>query len=470
MLPEVFIDRMKVLLGEEFDQFLACYQDHPQIGLRVNTLKINVGDFHGISPFKLSPIPWTGEGFFLPEGCRPGTHPYHAAGLYYLQEPSAMAVTELLDPQPGERILDLAAAPGGKTTHIASKMKQQGILVANDIHAHRVRDLFNNLERWGAKNTLVLNETPERLADHFGPFFDKVLLDAPCSGEGMFRKDRPATYEWSPSMVESCARRQDILIRHSARLVRPGGRLIYATCTFAPEENEGVIFRFLQAHPDFKIEKIENRAGFSEGVPGWIPEAFELGEGRGVDELACTVRIWPHKVPGEGHFIAVLKRSEDLLSNPTNPNPFQLFPPKGDPLSYYRTFERETLDCDIPIDRFSLHGNHLYRVPVGAPDLQGLRVVHWGWWLGTMKSKRFEPSQAFVMALSPGDIQQVSDFPLEDPSLLGYLRGEVLVEPGEDGWVMVAVDGYPLGWAKRVNNRLKPHFPRWLRLVGGSSW
>lgn len=271
-------------------------------------------------------------------------------------------------------------------------------------------------------------------------------------------------------MVVSCARRQDILLKYSARLVRPGGRLVYATCTFAPEENEAVVYRFLLTHPDFELEIVENRAGFSEGIPQWVPEAFERSKVEKVDELAHTVRIWPHKAPGEGHFIAAMKKSERLINNPPNLKPFQMSSPMGNTLLYYREFTRETLDCDIPMDRFSLHGNHLYQVPVGAPDLHGLRVVHWGWLVGTIKSKRFEPSQAFVMALNPRRMQQVSNFSIVDPSLIGYLRGEVVGEHGRDGWVMVAVDGYPLGWAKRVKNRLKPHFPRWLRLVGESSW
>ncbi len=466
MLPDDFLDRMKVFLGEEFAPFLTSFKDASSLGLRVNTLKLCVGEFLKISPYSLHTIPWTGEGFTLPLDSRPGTHPYHAAGLYYLQDPSAMAVTELLDPQPGDRILDLAAAPGGKTTHIAAKMNQQGLLVANDINTSRSRDLYHNLERWGARNTVVLNETSQRLATHFGPFFDKVLLDAPCSGEGMFRKDPKAIYEWSPKMVVSCANRQDLILAEAAKLVRSGGRLVYATCTFAPEENEGTVFRFLQVHPEFAIERIEVKDGFSSGRPEWISQNSSSGSNVNILDLRQTVRLWPHKAPGEGHFIAVLRKNATPPLLHTFPKPFQISSLIGNLRFDYETFAAETLQGNLPLQRLSLHGSHLYQIPNAAPDLHGLRVIHWGWWLGTFKTRRFEPSQALVMALTPTDLCQVYDFQIDDSALMSYLRGQVLVEPGPDGWIMISVDGYPLGWAKRVKNRLKPHFPRWLRMVG----
>lgn len=466
MLPHDFIERMKVLLGEESDAFLASYKEPPSSGLRVNTLKVSPEAFSQISPFPLTPIPWTKVGFTLPPECRPGTHPYHTAGLYYLQDPSAMAVTEVLDPQPGERILDLAAAPGGKTTHIAARMENQGLLVANDINYSRVRDLYNNIERWGAQNIVVVNETPQRLADHFGPFFDKVLVDAPCSGEGMFRKDPDAIYEWNPRMVESCANRQDEILDDAARMVRPGGRLVYSTCTFAPEEDESSVWRFLRTNPNFDLEEVDQREGFYPGRPDWFMEHDPAVIEAGPEILSRTIRLWPHLGPGEGHFIAVMHNKEVPAKSHYSPKYLQRSTLSREFKAYFEAFAKETLNTDVFADELSLQGAFLYRVPADMPELQGLRVIHWGSWLGVFKTRRFEPSQAFVMGLSPEDVRHVCDFPLEDPRLESYLRGEVLSQSGPDGWIMVAVDGYPLGWAKRVQSRLKPRFPRWLRLVG----
>ncbi|MCJ7703754.1 MAG: RsmB/NOP family class I SAM-dependent RNA methyltransferase [Anaerolineales bacterium] len=439
---------MKKLLGDEFDSFMASYDSPSSIGLRVNSLKLSPGEFSSLSPFPLTSIPWTQSGFTLPIDSRPGKHPYHAAGLYYLQDPSAMAVAELLDPQPGDRVLDLAAAPGGKSTHMAAKMGNQGLLVANDIHPRRVRDLSKNLERWGAQNTVVLNETPSRLVEHFGAYFDKVLVDAPCSGEGMFRKDPASRQEWTPKFVESCAVRQDGILRDAARLVRPGGRLGYATCTFAPEEDEGTIGRFLDEHPDFEIAHLPSYQGFSASH---------------IPKLADTVRIWPHKAPGEGHFIAILQRKDNSDSALSRPPERWSGSNSGDWQPDFDSFTKATLKWKPPRNRLSLQGAYLYLIPEDVPELGGLRVVHWGWWLGTVKVKRFEPAHGLAMALRPGDFQDV--FPLEagDPRTMAYLHGDVFPSPGPKGWVLVTVDGFPLGWGKRVQNRLKSHSPKWLR-------
>ena len=248
---------MHRLLGDEFTPFLARYDQPASVGLRVNTLKLLPEAFQALSPFSLSPIPWCPAGF---ESCsaisvtgaaQPGKHPYHAAGLYHLQEPSAMAVAGLLDPQPGERVLDLSAAPGGKATHLSALMQNEGLLVANEIHPRRAWELFENTERWGARNVAITNATPRQLADHFGEFFDKVLVDAPCSGEGMFRKSEASRREWSPELAQSCAIRQGAILDQAARLVRPGGKLAYSTCTFAPEENESANAGFLEKHLEF---------------------------------------------------------------------------------------------------------------------------------------------------------------------------------------------------------------------------
>ncbi len=445
---------MQALLGDEFPVFLASYEQPPSVGLRVNTLKLSPEAFQQIAPFPLKPIPWVAAGFTLPPEARPGKHPYHTAGLYYLQDPAAMAVAELCAPRPGERVLDLAAAPGGKTTHLAALMQGRGLLVANDLHPRRVQTLAKNVERWGVSNVIVLNETPPRLAAHFGAFFDRVLVDAPCSGEGMFRKDPAARGEWSPKLVKSCAVRQDAILADAARLVRPGGWLVYATCTFAPEEDEGTLARFLAAHPDYDLIVAPDHPGFSPGRPEWIaaPEA----------RLARPVRLWPHHAPGEGHFIALLRRAESTAPPAHTPasQPRSLPRPAAED---FAAFAAAALRWEPPRERLALFGSHLYLLLEDCPALQGLRVVHWGWWLGNARKNRFEPAHALAAGLKGEHARLTLPLTPEDPALKAYLRGEVVASPGEDGWVLVTVDGFPLGWGKRVQGRLKPRLPKWLR-------
>lgn len=459
MLPSAFLDRMKAILGEEYKTFLAHYEQPPSVGLRVNTLKLSPGEFSTISPFPLEPIPWTDSGFLLPPDSRPGKHPYHAAGLYYLQDPSAMAVVECLDPQPGDRVLDLSAAPGGKSTHLAAKLGGQGLLVANDIHPGRVRDLANNLERWGSQNVVVLNETPSRLAAHFGPYFDKVLVDAPCSGEGMFRKDLASRQEWSPKLVESCAIRQDAILRDAATLVRHGGYLGYATCTFSPEEDEGTVTRFLQENPDFDLVDISSLWVISPAFKDWVRVNYE-------PEITQTLRLWPHISPGEGHFVAVFQKSgtectTSALSQSPRPSPSLT----REVQSLLDSFLEDTMNWRPHSEKLDLRGTYVYQRPDVMLELKGLRVIHWGFWLGTLKVKRFEPSHALALGLQHGDFRSVVDLPADDPRALAYLHGEVLPLSGPNGWVVMMVDGYPLGWGKRVQNRVKSQSPKWLRWI-----
>ena len=272
--PPEFLQKMRHLLGADYDAFAASYEQEAQVGLRVNTLKVNAADFNSIAPFALTPVgAYEPSGFRVTDDSQPGRHPYHAAGLYYMQEPSAMAVAALLDPQPGEWVLDLAAAPGGKATHLIARMGDEGLLVANDVDRARARDLAENLERWGARNVLITNNTPEQLAAHFGAVFDRVLVDAPCSGEGMFRKQ--GGFAWSETMVLACARRQTAILETAVSLLRPGGVLAYATCTFAPEEDEGVIGRFLAQHPDFTwmscwLRAMRRANSSGSAAKGWL--------------------------------------------------------------------------------------------------------------------------------------------------------------------------------------------------------
>ncbi|MEY8744851.1 RsmF rRNA methyltransferase first C-terminal domain-containing protein [Bacillales bacterium AN1005] len=309
-LPLKFAERMKTLLGNEFEQFMSSYDQSPHAGLRVNTLKISMESFEQLAPFDLRPIPWCGTGFYVPHGVKPGLHPYYHAGLYYIQEPSAMAPVELLGVQPGDRVLDLCAAPGGKSTQIAAKLQGKGVLVTNDIHAERTKALAKNVELYGVRNAVVLNESPERIAGAFEHYFDKVLIDAPCSGEGMFRKDEDMVKSWEDHSIDKCVLMQRDILETAARLLAPGGTIVYSTCTFAPEENEAMIAEFLKLNPDFVVKDIPKETGFQPGRPDWVRQTMpETAQETALvlDQVAGTARLWPHLLEGEGHYVAVLQ-------------------------------------------------------------------------------------------------------------------------------------------------------------------
>ena len=461
IIPPAFLARMERWLGDEYPAFLASYDQPATSGLRANTLKIAPEALRERLPFALEPLAWPPAAFRVSDEEQPGRHPYHAAGLYYLQDPSAMSVAALLAPQPGERVLDLAAAPGGKATHLASLLANQGLLVANEIHPRRVWDLAENLERWGARNAAITAETPERLAERFPDFFDRVLLDAPCSGEGMFRKSDAARREWAAELVLGCANRQTGILDAAARMLRPGGLLAYSTCTFAAEEDEGTVARFLETHADFEPVEPARQAGFAPGRPEWLGN--EKGGEAARDGLGRAVRLWPHTGPGEGHFIALLRRCEREAHEDLPGWRLPKLPVEA--TRFYETFCREHLQRAPATERLALAGSYLYQVPAGLPDLGGLRFIHPGWWLGTLKKGRFEPSQGLAMGLSPADVRRVANLDSAAPQVLTYLRGESLPNAGADGWVLVTVDGFPLGWGKRVQGTLKSHYPRGLRRV-----
>ncbi len=352
-------------------------------------------------------------------------------------------------------MLDLAAAPGGKATHLASLTENEGLLYANEVHPKRAWELAANMERWGARNTVITNETPARLASHFGPFFDRVLVDAPCSGEGMFRKSAIARAEWKPELIRPSARRQRSILDQAARLVQTGGLLAYATCTFAPEENEAVIAAFLKKHPEFTLKSISDRPGLSPGNPAWVP-----AEGRN-DDLNRTARIWPHRAPGEGHFVGILKKQgERRHPPPVRPNSGQLPQWAAD---LYGSFCREHLN-GVPTDgRLALVGTYVYALPDDTPDLRGLRVIHPGWWLGRVKKRRFEPSHALALGLHAPEAGDTVDFKPDDTRLAAYLRGEAIENTGRSRWVLITVDGFAVGWARRVHGLLKSRYPHGLR-------
>jgi len=440
MIPAQFEEKMRRLLGQEAAAFFAAYDRPRAVGLRRNPLRPEIA----LPDFGLEPVRWCPTGYFYDPDCRPGLHPYHEAGLYYLQEPSAMAPAELLDPQPGERILDLCAAPGGKSTQLAGKLLGQGLLICNEIVPNRAKILSRNLERMGVRNALVLSETPQRLAQRLGGFFDRVLVDAPCSGEGMFRKEAAAVTDWSPDTVSMCAARQQEVLSAAARMLRPGGRLCYSTCTFSPEENEQVIAAFLRENPDFSLETVD-APWFAPGRPEWAD---------GNPDLARCFRLWPQDLRGEGHFAAVLRREGAPATQNWTPQNAQELPREA------AQALRELLS-EPPEGPCLAFGDTWYRIPEGTPDLAGLRVLRAGLELGTIQKGRFTPAHA--LALACGAAQTV-DFDPADPAIAKYLRGETI--PGTiRGWCTVRAGGLALGWAKGSDGVLKNHFPKGLRWV-----
>lgn len=458
-LPPAFLDRMQTLLGADYPAFLASYDQPPHTGLRVNTLKLTPQHFTALSPFPLEPVPWCPSGFRLEgsDAARPGKHPYHAAGLYYLQEPSAMAVAEVAAPRPGQRVLDLAASPGGKSTHLASLLAGQGLLWANEIRTKRLPQLTGNLERWGLRNAVISNEPPERLADRLPGFFDLVVVDAPCSGEGMFRREPDVRAEWDAAQIAGYAERQRLIMRFAARLVRPGGALLYSTCTFNPDENERLIASFLEHRDDFQADSLIP-------LPGLSP-ALNISAGGSDYALACSARLWPHHCPGEGHFLARLRRvdGDEPSFQPYRPAPLPRPVEK-----HMQDFFGINLISDYQSLFFTLSspvllGDHLHALPAGLPDLHGLRVTQPGWHIGYLRKDRFEPSHALALTLSAADFVRTLDLPAADSRLSAYLRGETLASEGEDGWLAVCVDGFPLGWGKRVKGVIKNHYPSGLR-------
>lgn len=492
MLPEQFLSRMQTMLGEEYPAFLNSLEGENYKALRVNTRKTTVEAFLESSPFSLRRVPWTENGFYYETGSHPGKHPYHEAGAYYIQEPSAMAPVPFLRVKPGERVLDLCAAPGGKTTQIADYMQGEGILISNEIHPARAKILSENVERMGIPNAIVTNETPQRLAGIFTGYFDKILVDAPCSGEGMFRKNEEACSEWSEENVALCAERQDEVLSCAADMLRPGGRLVYSTCTFAPAENEGTISRFLKAHPEFYIVKEEMPEGFVSGMSDVVEDAAE--------DIAGTMRLMPHKVQGEGHFLAVLaSRGEEQVYLRNSKNGLEKSIPEKE-YSEYIAFKEQFIYKENRKGTYLRFGEQLYVGPADMPALKGLKVLRPGLHLGTLKKNRFEPSHALALYLKPEEVTQYMNLTMEAVSddlkgqdgrqplsgqtgreALQFLGGQTLVledeqkglkvqcgkdnsvADGAKGWCLVCVDGYSLGWGKLAGSILKNHYPKGLR-------
>ncbi|NSW89221.1 MAG: RsmF rRNA methyltransferase first C-terminal domain-containing protein [Firmicutes bacterium] len=469
-LPDEFLEKMKALMNEkEYEEFVLSFDMPRHYGLRVNTLKTSVSRFIEISPFKLEKVPWTKDGFYYNEGDNPGKHPFYHAGLYYIQEPSAMLPAEVLDAKPGEYILDLCAAPGGKTVQIAAGMMGEGLLVANDSNPARVKVLVKNIELCGIRNAIVTNELPCNLAVKFPEFFDKILVDAPCSGEGMFRKDENAVKSWGKYKCEDCFDIQKDILESADKMLKPGGRLVYSTCTFSLEENEEVISSFLKKHDNYELLEVPLPEGAERGRPEWAG---------GDERIAKAIRLWPHKVRGEGHFVVLLAKkgqNENYLSIQEKHDELKKMLSK-EYLEIFKEFMHNNLNMEIE-GHFTLTGNNLYCLSVPLPDLNGIKVVKFGWYLGRFSKSlmgtnnlknMFEPSHSMIMSLRKGDLKNVADFPSESTEIIKYLKGETLLVGGEKGLIGVCVDGFTVGWAKQTGKMLKNLYPHgWRQIPSG---
>lgn len=428
-LPVEFLARMKETLGDEYEAFLESYDRERAYGLRLNTLKGEVDEIRKKIPFGLEPVAWCDTGFYYEEKERPGKHVYHEAGVYYIQEPSAMITAELAQVVPGDVVLDLCGAPGGKSTQLACKLQGEGLLISNEINGKRAAILSQNMERMGGTNVLVTNESPQRLREGLPSFFDKIVVDAPCSGEGMFKKEPAAVSEWSLENVHNCAQRQAEILDCAAAMLKPGGRLVYSTCTFAREENEESIAEFVKRHPEFQVETMH--------------------------------RIWPHKERGEGHFAAALRKegssgkSEKTVAKGKLDKQLQ---------KQYETFVEENLQVSLkgqPV----LFGEQLYLLPELSPVLHGLKVIRPGLHVGTVKKNRIEPAHALSHALKFGQWKQC--YQVTEQEAVRFLKGETIMAEGlEKGWHLVCFREFPLGFAKYSGGMLKNHYPKGLRIIG----
>lgn len=500
-LPVQYQETMKALLGAEYEEYIKSLRLPVYRGLRVNTSKIEAEEFERISPFPCVKIPWIPNGYYISPEAQASRHPYYAAGLYYLQEPSAMTPARTLPIEPGDRVLDLCAAPGGKATELAARLKGQGLLVANDISNTRARGLLKNLELFGLTNILVTSETPEKLSLYFPEFFDKILVDAPCSGEGMFRKDPSMIKSWQEHGPEHYASLQREILQAAVKMLRPGGMLLYSTCTFHPLENEGSIQFLLDREPQMSVISPEPELVTCFWESGFYPGRPELLDG-GSKELSRCFRLYPHRVKGEGHFLALLKKAGEKVRADRAQETSQSLSPgtaskrqKPKKTSGGKRKEKPTPTEDLtPLREFfaqlrlnsplaqswlpSLESpenplvfgqNQVYLLPEGLPNLQGLRFLRTGCLLGELAKKRFTPSQALAMALGKEDWPFIIDFSSTDPGVFRYLKGETLEEPfisqlserkdvqalRSGGWCLVCVEGFPLGWGKLVNGALR---------------
>ena len=442
MPTEYFEQRERALLGPRYEQLYAAPQQTAERGVTVSALRTTPEQFAQRADFPLEPSPFCKAAFVVHQpDFKPGRHPYHHAGVFYSQEPSASSAAPLLGVQPGMRVLDLCAAPGGKSSQLAAALQGRGVLVSNEYVAARAEILKSNLERMGVSNAVVLNETPARIAEALPEFFDRVLVDAPCSGEGMFRKEPVALQQHCEALVKQCAELGAQILDCAAAALAPGGQLVYSTCTFAPEEDEGSVHRFLERHPDCQI---------AEGIDS---------EGFIHDKEGC-IRLFPHKIEGEGHFAAVITKAGEGYGG------FGLTEKgiKEKDCPEYLSFVKENLK-EKPQGALLKFGEQLYLMPEGFPALKGLKVLRPGLHLGTLKKNRFEPSHALALAMQPQEAFHVAMLSSGSQEIRQYLMGQTFSWGGEKGWYLICVDGYSIGWGKLAGGIMKNHYPKGLRMM-----
>lgn len=463
-LPTVYLREMKTLLKDEFDSFLNSYDEERLSGFRINGLKINKAEFERLINFNapelhIKNIPWCNSGYYYDNQSRPAKLSYYNAGLFYIQEPSAMAPVEYLDIKEGMKVLDLCSAPGGKSTQIATKLGNSGLLVSNDISNHRIKAVLRNIEMMGITNALIMNDSPEKIAVKFSSYFDRILLDVPCSGEGMFRKDPDLIKTYESSKKANPQMQKDIL-GSAASMLKVGGLIMYSTCTFNIDENENQIVQFLKDNPDFRIENIEKDYGFTKGF--------------GLDQ-AC--RLFPHKVNAEGHFLCLIRKVGDSVTKYEHldkksavKEKKQNIPeknkqvPKDELPDQYLEFEKENLNISLQ-GMFTVENNRIYKELDIGVNLRGLKIIRNGLYLGEFKNSSFMPSSAFIMSLKKEDFKNCIDFNVNDENLIKYLKCETIFTDTKDGFVIICVDGFPLGYGKVKNGTLKNYYNKNWRLL-----
>lgn len=468
-IPESFILKMKELLGDELDSFLDCYNGRHNAGLRVNTLKLSSGQFEEIAPVPIERVPWIKNGFYYDESDKASKHPYYYAGMYYIQEPSAMTPASLLPVTPGDRVLDVCAAPGGKTTELGAKLKGKGVLVCNDISNSRAKALLKNVELFGIRNAIVISEAPIKLESAFEGYFDKILVDAPCSGEGMFRKQHTIIKNWEQYGTGYYAKLQREILPSAVKMLRPGGYMIYSTCTFSTEEDEGTLKWLLEQYPEMHVcETADIDAPGFEGFCHARPELVD-----GPDEIRGALRLYPHKIKGEGHFVALLHKdgaSHDAGENGPAESENAVNSYDEAIRKKYKAISGEAFDFlehvgfEIPARTLEVREDRLYMMPDDVPSLKGLRIMRSGLLLGEMKKGRFEPSQALASSLRISEYDNILNLPSDSADVIKYLKCETIDVPEDtaDGYALVCCDGYALGWGKIASGRFKnKYLPGW---------
>lgn len=435
---EQFDTRMKSLLKDEYDDFKKALLEKPVKGLYLNRNKKNVERVLEEQYIEHHPI--VENGYLYDENYHPGRSAYFLAGLYYIQEPSAMLVADALPIEPDDFVLDMCAAPGGKSCEIASRLTGEGVLIANDIEASRARILSENIERFGLDNTIVTNVDPMRFTKQFQEAFDKIVLDAPCSGEGMFRKLEQAVDTWSEDKVLECAHIQKNLLKGAYDMLKQGGMVIYSTCTYSYEENEAMV-HYAVDELGFELLPLSKSHGLCPGV-----------------DLDEVVRCYPHHYRGEGHFIALLRKpgnSPRKVVRPMKPQVSQA------DLKVLKAFYQETLNKKVRAYIIENNG-HLYAIKKNFPELKGIRVLRNGLYLGEVRKNRFIPSYSLALTLTKEDVKRSYDYSCDSEEIKKYIHGETLEGTGNKGFGVIFVDGYPLSFYKE-SNQVKNLFPKGLR-------